>query len=481
MIPSVESPAAFVCTPIMDRIQGRMIPILQDARRDSPHLGVFLLLGHLRRAGCDCDIFDWVANNEVGLDEAAEHLAAYKLLFFSCNSLNWAAVRLLAKAVRVHNPQIKLCVGGPHPTLYPEAVAASGLFDAYFRGEADRYIHIIYESLLANRDPGLIPGYKFLNGSSNGLVPTVFQDKNLHELNWQVDYDRIPAETYLTLPVETSRGCRFSCAFCSIPSKNNWRSYPAETAVEQLEFAYEHLARAGYRRISIIDDTFTTDRQRIIQMCSALSESKFARTLMYDSTLVDLRDCAMIEALEPFTSDLLVGAEVSTPLDAKRITKAAYPKMIEEAACNLRQYNMSERAVFSFIMGFPWHTLEDCLHTLSFVTNLILDYGVRVYLQWYWPIPGSAIWAMLEKEQRVDISIVDTPGFFRSVDSFYSIRQVTPDEVAKVNERVGPIQVCLNLYQHGRSRRPLEYSPPGLGFEDAGWETRKNPFLQPAC
>src|SRR5207253_543231 len=242
------------------------------------HLGVYLLLGHLRRAGCSCDVLDWVAESPEMTDEDVASIASqYRIVFFSCNSMNWAAVRLVAKRARELSPDIRLCIGGPHPTMYPDAVAASGLFDAYFRGEADRAIACIYEALLDGKSlQKPIPG---LWAPMLGAVerPQLFQDDHLDELDWHVDYHRIPAGKILCVPVETSRGCKYRCAFCSSPSKPNWRHYSVETARQQLEYARSYVDRTLYGKISIIDDTFTTDHQRIIDLCAKLPLEPFQR------------------------------------------------------------------------------------------------------------------------------------------------------------------------------------------------------------
>jgi len=309
------------------------------------------------------------------------------------------------------------------------------------------------------------------------------QEDKLSELDWRVAYDLVPEDKFLSLPVETSRGCKYRCAFCSIPSKNNWRGYSAEHAVEQLAYVegFTHRTKTGI--VSIIDDTFTKDHERTLKIASLLSTEKFGKRLTYDATLVDLRNTELISALVPFTSDLLIGAEVVTVADAKRVTKATNPRLITEVAGNLQKAGIASRAVFSFIMGFPWQSPDDCLRTLDFVANLILDYGIRAYLQWYWPMPGSEIWRSLEADHRVSIEMADEPGFYRSPQWFYSVRAITPEQLVAIDERVRPVQLLLTLRSQrlGHKRFPLEYSSPQLGDEAEGWSSYRNPFAVQAA
>jgi radical SAM superfamily enzyme YgiQ (UPF0313 family) len=273
----------------------------------------------------------------------------------------------------------------------------------------------------------------------------------------------MPKDKYRVVSVETSRGCKNNCAFCSIPAKKNWRAYPADKVVEHLSAALEYCGIVKSGKISIVDDCFTFDHQRVFDICRLLPLKKFHQRLNYHASLIDFNDIDLIEALAPFTSGLLIGAEVCTRADAKKISKPTDPKLIQNVAANLVKFNLNKRGLFTFIMGFPWHSIKDCMHTLSFVTNLILDYGVRVVLQWYWAMPGSAIWNVLEKEQRVDISVVDHLGFYHSPDWFYNIRSIKASDIDLLDKNIRPVQICLALHQaNDNLYPPLLYSPPAL-------------------
>lgn len=450
---------AFVAVPIMDEAEdGTWRPSLQDADRESPQLGVYLLVGALDTAGRDIDLYDWVANQDWSLDWLVDALSDYDAVFFSCNSMNWSVVRRLATELRALRPDQRFCVGGPHPTHYPESVHASGLFDLFFRGEADRHIVAIYD-MMAKADftgAGAVPGL----GGRHEASPGLNQELDLTALSWTPAYERIPDQTYLSLPVETSRGCKFQCTFCSIPAKKNWRGYDAEFAISQIETAhgFAHKARSG--RISIVDDTFTTDHERIRGIMAGLDPARYADKLIFDATIVDLLNPELVAQIRPFTSDLLVGAEVATKKDAKHIRKAATPQLVRRAAANLAAAGIADRAVFSFIIGFPWQTRQDCVEILRFVKDLILDYGVRSYLQWYWPMPGSEIWNGLKDAGKVDLNMVDEIGFFRSNDWFFPFRALGFDDVVEIDRKAIVVQALTTIGARMERARAIEYASP---------------------
>lgn len=449
----------FITCPILDVDEtGSWEPTMQDRFREAPTLGVYLLAAQLEHSGIEVALLDWAANVAKSIDDIAKEISSYSVALYSANSMNWATARELASRAKRLNPAQRSCIGGPHPTHYPESVFASGCFDALFRGEADLAICTIVEALLHNRTIE-IPGVTWCQGNDVSIRSS-FVVPNLSEIYWKPAYEKIPQGAYKTITVETSRGCKFQCTFCSITSMKNWRGQTADVVVEQLEYAslFSDVARKPI--ISIVDNTFTTDHQRILNLCRKLDDSRFQNRLNFDATIVDVRNEGVVEALAPFTNQFLLGAEVSNKSDAKRIKKAATPELIRYSMQILKKYGIASRAVLSFIIGFPWHTTADCLRTVRFVKDLIIEFDVQVYLQWYWPMPGSEIWRQLLDDGKVSLDMVETPGFYLTDEWFYGIRSMSRADIAYVDERIRVIQLVLNAAASRNERGALEYSSP---------------------
>lgn len=446
-------------------------PVMQDADREAPALGVYLLAAYLLEAGKSCDVVDWVQNPELSFTEVVSALCRYDVVFFSSNSMNWGLVKELARKLKIANSEAVCVVGGPHPTHYPKSVIESGVFDGLFRGEADKSIVSIFEVVTSGNldDAAYLPGFAFCH-EDEPPIHVVSQMNSLPEVD--PAFQLVQSGRFKSLPVETSRGCKFQCTFCSIPSPKNWRCWDTDRTLRKLGHAYEHIEKTEHRVIAIIDDTFTTDHARILELARRLPEAKYRNRLSYDATLVDLQNEELVECLVPFTNGLLVGAEVSNKVDSKRIKKAATPQLIRNAAANLLKYGMSEKAVFSFIIGFPWHTAQDCIKLADFVKELSLEYGIRAYLQWYWPMPGSPIWNDLADEGRVNLKMVEESGYFLKEEWFYAVRDIPIPDIISLCERINLMKVLLNMYRkiNGKDPRPaLEFAMPRIKQLDNAW------------
>ena len=74
---------------------------------------------------------------------------------------------------------------------------------------------------------------------------------------------------YTTTAIMSSRGCPFSCDFCSKPVfGNDFRARAASNVADEIE----EVISLGYSRIWFADDCFTLDRERLIGICDEIIE-----------------------------------------------------------------------------------------------------------------------------------------------------------------------------------------------------------------
>jgi radical SAM superfamily enzyme YgiQ (UPF0313 family) len=444
-----RSPAVFVTCPHKYIIDDQTVTVGQDKDKEMPPLAPLLLLGKLRQHKLPCDFLDWSSYSNHLIDEIATIASRYSIVFVSSNSINWSMVNLLAGKIKKNNYKCKICIGGPHPSLYPMSVSKTGNFDLIISGEADHDIVSIYTRLTEKIS------------SSDAPVLLSCPDIDLIENDNSIAYDLIPPNLYESIPVETSRGCKYNCSFCSILSHRNWRGYSAVNANNELKIASNFMLKKGCNTIQIVDNSFTSNNKRAIAICSNLPEDVFENTLSYDTTIADLQNQELLSVISNLTKHVLVGAEAHTETLAKQINKPTTPDLIKKAAKNLYNFNTSRKSVFSFIIGFPWQTKGDCIKTIDFATDLILTYGINAMIQWYWPIPGSMIWSDLEKKKTVNIDMIDSPTTQGAVELFFKSNPLNVKDIIAIEDKINPINLCLMLKNEsfGKPKLKITNSP----------------------
>lgn len=231
----------------------------------TPHLGPPILAGILRRRGHDA-----VVSSEMVRPLDYSSFAGSQVIGLSLNTtLTHQVGYAIANRVRQMYPTVPLVAGGHHATM--NVRDALRHVDYVIRGYAENSFPDLVEALGRGERAPTTPGVSYLHPVSGELVNNAegaTTDINaLPDLNTIVGYrehvarNRWQPVAYGTqLPLSYhSRGCGFSCHFCSIPLADGKRmSYRSADAViadlrYQLEF---YRFPFGKPRIWLIDDNF---------------------------------------------------------------------------------------------------------------------------------------------------------------------------------------------------------------------------------
>ena len=154
---------------------------------------------------------------------------------------------------------IPVLLGGVHPSLLPTEALRHA--DSVICGEADGILGTVLDDLLAG---SLKPLYQ---GEWLGMeaVPTA------HE--WVDDLRRFPLTRYAPLnTLQTTRGCRFNCDFCSVIRINGRGSRHSSTdrileEIKVLKRVGQHIGEFAY--VFFLDDDLAAD----LDFCGELSEA----------------------------------------------------------------------------------------------------------------------------------------------------------------------------------------------------------------
>lgn len=294
-------------------------------------------------------------------------------------------------AARVRSLGCPVLIGGPHASALPEEVASTSCFDAVVVGEAEATVGQVLGSLGSGLgEPGLVvsPSSPLGGLALDDLPPPAWHLVRHPSRYLPPDASSLPVGT-----VMLSRGCPFSCPFCQSSSLfgTRVRYVSPKKAVELTWHVHETI---GAREIHIIDDCFTANRARALEILDALAESgppvRYAfgngvRADLLDEDLLDAMAAAGVYAfgLGLETGDESLAAHVGKDCDVARLRA-----LISHA----HRRGMS---VWGFFMlGLPGetpHTLERTRRMASLLPLDVVKYEI------FKPFPGTPLWDVLRE------------------------------------------------------------------------------------
>lgn len=449
-----------VAPPIMDFREGSLCPIAMDAVRECPPYGIYTLASILRGAGHQVVVADLIAAGSNDFGPFLPELDDCALVGIGATTLSWPTARDVIDQIRKADQEIPIVLGGIHPTMFDRHMLGGFPVQFVIRGEGEIALPALCGALEGAGELAQVPNLSWRDASGrmvrNPVAPLI-PGKKLASFPLP-DYRDFPQGAYKTLSIESSRGCAYDCSFCSTSYRRSWRAIPAAAFVDRLSLVMEQLDRAQHPIIHIVDDEFSTNPGRAMDIMNLMRRRGLAPQLVYDSRATDLVADGFVESLAEFTHRLLVGAECGYDEGLRRIGKGTSCEILEGAARTLHRQGLSERADFSFILGLPWETRADVEKTVRFAMKLLGNYGVRVLLQWYSVIPGSRLWEEHRRKQLVNEAMYDDYGFFRNLYLFRAGVAIAPADIWDIADMLDKLLLVTRV--HYRAERMMEFALP---------------------
>jgi anaerobic magnesium-protoporphyrin IX monomethyl ester cyclase len=358
-----------------------------------PPLGLGYIAAYLKQQGISVEIIDCTFLKQ---QDAIKKIIASKPKIIGIQvmySMREKALEL-AKILREHCEL--LVAGGALPTIEPERFL--GDFDVIVVGEGEEtMLELVNQHLKGsglNRITGIIYHDKASGRTKRTTPRGLSRDLNIfpnpaRELFENESYKKYYSIKfgYTTTAVMTSRGCPFSCDFCSQPIFGNvLRTRDASKVVDEVEEA----AALGYKRIWFADDCFTLDRHRLMEICDEMTRRKInvgweclSRVDTLDAdTVLKMKQAGCVRMFFGIES----GNDYILAIMKKRITTKQAIQAIH--LCK----NQGIKTGAFFILGYPGENAETILDTVRFASSLPLDY---LSFTLPYPIPGTPLFQRL--------------------------------------------------------------------------------------
>ncbi len=272
---------------------------------------------------------------------------------------------------------IRVVLGGPYVTVFPERCRDHA--DVLVIGEADEIWQSVLNDLRRDR---LQKEYRV------DLLPDLSSRS-------QVDKKALdPGSYFTTNVVQTTRGCPYSCDFCTVHVMNGHRirHRPIPDVVQEVE----RYLKDDKRIFFILDDTVNADEE--------YAEKLFRELIPFDIRWVGQATTKLGEnssLLDVFSRSgcgaLLVGIE-SLAEESNRAHNKFHNPADRQAAC-IRNIRDAGICVYgSFIYGLDEDTVEETDAIEVFLEKTGIDVpGINLLR----PVPGTAVFDRLADERRL--------------------------------------------------------------------------------
>ncbi len=300
-----------------------------------------------------------------------------------------------AKILKEEFPDIPLIAGGTHPSVMIDEALREG-FDIVVRGEGE-YTTLELVNYLENNGfekSGLsdIAGIAYINDGK--IVKTKDRPliQNLDELPWParhlVDMSKYTLfnKNINIAHIMASRGCPYGCIYCitSYYWGRRFRYRSAQNVVDEIKYLYE---KYHAKTIVFTDDEFTANWKFVRDFIDLIKKNNLDISFSC-GTRVDLINKDLMKLLYDNGCNALYfgvesGSQDTLNKIGKRITIEQAKKVFSWAK-ELKGFTTG-----SFILGFPWETIDDMKNTVDLAIKLDPNYAQFTALT---PYPGTPLY-----------------------------------------------------------------------------------------
>ncbi len=349
--------------------------------------------------------------------------------------------------------------GGPHPTSLPEAVLEVGC-DFVVRGEGENTIPVLLEAMRHGKT-GIIE-----NGGKPDLAISPIPR-----------FDLLQLKDYVTVTIQTSRGCPFDCEFCDVV--NLFGRTPRYKTPKQVLAELETLHRLGARgSVFICDDNFIGSKkharaflQELIPWLRSRGEpyrflTQASVNLGQDPEMIELMTAANLR-------EVFIGIE--SPDENVLQTSHKYHNIknpLLESLYTLKKNGLE--VIGSFIIGLDGETKGAGQRICAFIEQTGIPVAMLGVLQ---ASPHTRLWHRLEREGRLRLDVGDDSGTFSALnyEPDRPEAEIMQEYIEAWDYLYEPSRYLARAYRYYLAMRPVRRAQGGA----AGGALPKDPIPEP--
>ena len=325
-----------------------------------------------------------------------------------CSRDSFRMIEELDQQRRNGNWHGKIIVGGPHVSVLPETIPEC--VDHVVLGEGEMALVDIIDGKTSER---ILRCKKLTDLDSLPFQP------------WDI-FTRLPYDDFCywmnerpVFTMNTSRGCPFSCRFCSVGSiwGRNYSYFSAPRIIDEINYLVtHHNARGIYFR----EDNFTLNEKRTNEFCELLLQKNINISWACETRVDNLSQELVALMARAGCRAFYLGVESGSQRILDYLNKGITVKQIVDAITWSKDAGINTYC--SLIAGIPGETSKDLRQTIRLMKRLRpYQYSFNIFVG----LPDSPLYQEIKKnnshEYEDSIGLLYLPGFDIKAKYFYGI------------------------------------------------------------
>ncbi len=347
-----------------------------------PPIGMYYIGAVLKENHYDVEILNWCRIDETP-EEIEKQLLEKKpdIIGFSILQANrWSGIEIAGIAKKI-NPSVKIVFGGVAPTfLWKHFLTHFPQIDVVVMGEGE-YTFLNLVKFFENNSKHHLNDICGIAYRKNNEIVRTAPAEPIHDL----DALPVPAKYFEYQHLSLTRGCPGKCTFCGSPEF--WGPKVRFHSVNYFVDELERLCQKGIRFFYFSDDTFSMDKERVIDICQKILEKRLDITWVAISRVNTMNENILYWMRKAGCIQISYGVESGSEKIRHFLNKRITSDKIEKAFAMTVNYGILPRAYF--IYGCPGEnskTIQETLALIKRIKPLVIHFfilslfpGTRLY------------------------------------------------------------------------------------------------------
>ncbi|EKD28399.1 MAG: hypothetical protein ACD_79C00311G0005 [uncultured bacterium] len=398
-----------------------------------PILGLAYLASVLKNNGNDVHIIDDYVDR-FGVNGIIKYIEQDNpdIIGISCLTPYADDTYYLSKKIKEKFPDKFIIMGNKHADYYANEIVSERIADIVIHGEGENTIVDIVNAVRSKNSFSVVKNITY----SDGLKPIRNLEKNTVDNLDTIPYPAwellkldayFPGATVSTgghkhLPLLMSRGCPYSCIYCSQEFGNTVRIRSIQNVIGEIITFYE---KFNVDSFVICDANFPLNKKYALDFCNTMINEGLSKKIKWATeTRPDLLDEELVCNMKKAgCTKILMGFESGSDRILNVLNKKFSTEDSKSAVKLLNKFSVSVNGLF--VIGNPTETKDEIKKTINFSKKLGIDYAK---FNLFVPYPGTPAFENLEIRSRINAKNF---RYFYSYPDNYDLVVYTPEGIDK--------------------------------------------------